>query len=51
MIGPGSSQAKQIAEFRKSAMEAQKAGDEKTCIAQANQALTMLRQPGGEGSQ
>ncbi len=24
-------------------------GDEKKCIAQANQALTMLRQPGGEG--
>jgi len=51
MIGPGSSQAKQIANFRKNAMEAQKAGDEKKCIAQANQALTMLRQPGGEGGQ
>jgi len=50
MIGPGSSQAKQIANFRKTAMEAQKAGDEKKCIAQANQALTMLRQPGGEGN-
>jgi hypothetical protein len=40
MIGPGSSHA----------MAAQKAGDEKKCIAQANQALTMLRQPGGEGN-
>ena len=49
MIGPGSSQAQQIANFRKNAMEAHKAGDEKTCIAQANQALTMLRQP-GEGN-
>ncbi|KUM41549.1 hypothetical protein [Pseudomonas sp. EpS/L25] len=45
-IGPGSSQAKQIAEFRKNAMAAHQAGDEKKCIAQANQALTMLRQPG-----
>ena len=51
VIGQGSSQAQQIATFRKNAMEAHKAGDDKTCIAQANQALTMLRQPGGEGGQ
>ncbi|TWI52452.1 hypothetical protein IQ22_03597 [Pseudomonas duriflava] len=41
-------QIERIREFQKEAQQHQKAGDIEKCIASANQALTLARQPGGD---
>jgi hypothetical protein len=40
----------QVTDLQKEAMQAQKAGDTKACIAASTQAIQMLKAPGGEGT-